>query len=249
MSENQTPQIKVLVPRERTTGELRVAATPETVEKMTARGLSVCVEQGAGERAGFLDSAYEAAGAVVAEATPELWRQADIVLKVGRLEATDAGHESEWLRAEAVVIGFLAPYDEASSVAHLATARVTSLAMELVPRITRAQSMDALSSQASLAGYKAALIGAARLGRYFPLLMTAAGTIKPSRVVVMGGGVAGLQSLATAKRLGAVVEVSDIRPRRQRAGRVARRQVHRPPGARGRGRERAATPARSRPSS
>ena len=203
--------IRALVPRERSPDEQRVAATPETVEKMVSKGVAVCVERGAGLNAGFLDEAYEEAGATLADGTAP-WSEADIVLKVSPLERGDGDDEASRLKQGAVVIGFLAPFDDLDTVGTLAERGVTSLSMELVPRITRAQSMDALSSQASIAGYKAVLLGAARLGRYFPLLMTAAGTIKPSRVVVMGGGVAGLQALATAKRLGAIVEVSDIRP-------------------------------------
>jgi NAD(P) transhydrogenase subunit alpha len=198
---------KVFVPKESRPGETRVAATPETVKRLTAAGLEVVVEAGAGEAAYFSDAAYEAAGARLERDGDGAWRSADAVLKVAPLTVDEAGA----LRSGAVGVGFLAPYRERETVERLAAGGVTSLAMELVPRITRAQPMDALSSQASIAGYKAALLAAARLPRYFPLLMTAAGTIPPARVVVMGAGVAGLQAIATARRLGAVVEVSDVR--------------------------------------
>lgn len=195
----------VFVPRESRSGERRVAATPETVRKMVAAGLTVRFEAGAGDAAHFVDARYEEAGAARVDAD-EGW-DADVVLTV-RTPTTEALAR---LRAGSVLLGFLDPYRELDAVRVLAERRVSALAMELIPRITRAQPMDALSSQASLAGYKAIAVAAARLDRYFPLLMTAAGTIPPARVVVMGAGVAGLQAVATAKRLGAVVEVSDIR--------------------------------------
>jgi proton-translocating NAD(P)+ transhydrogenase subunit alpha len=198
---------KVFVPKESRPGETRVAATPETVKRLAAAGLEVAVEAGAGEAAYFPDAAYEAAGARLERDGAAAWRSADAVLKVAPLTPDEAGA----LHSGAVVVGLLAPYRERETVERLAAGGVTALAMELVPRITRAQPMDALSSQASIAGYKAALLAAARLPRYFPLMMTAAGTIPPARVVVMGAGVAGLQAIATARRLGAVVEVSDVR--------------------------------------
>lgn len=195
----------VLVPRESRSGERRVAATPETVRKMVAAGLTVRFEVGAGEAAHFVDARYEEVGAARVDAD-EGW-DADVVLAV----RTPPAEALARLRAGSVLIGFLDPYRELDAVRVLTERRVSALAMELIPRITRAQPMDALSSQASLAGYKAIAVAAARLDRYFPLLMTAAGTIPPARVVVMGAGVAGLQAVATAKRLGAIVEVSDIR--------------------------------------
>jgi NAD(P) transhydrogenase subunit alpha len=207
--------VKVFVPRERSTAETRVAATPETVKRLVKEGLEVRVETDAGLRAHFTNARYEDAGAEVSSDLADLWGQADIVLKVGPLtnEIAELGtSESAALASGTIVIGLLDPYRQMEMVRQLATGGVTSLAMELLPRITRAQPMDALSSQANIAGYKAAILAAHRLGRYFPLLMTAAGTIPPARVVIMGAGVAGLQALATAKRLGAVVEVSDIRP-------------------------------------
>jgi NAD(P) transhydrogenase subunit alpha len=206
--------VKVFIPRERRLGETRVAATPETVRRMIKLGLEVAVERGAGEASLFHDAEFETAGAHLVADPSEAWESADVVLKVTPpgVFAGLPGHEAEGLKPGAVLISFLAPHRNLDMVRTLATGNVTSFALELVPRVTRAQSMDALSSQASIAGYKAVLLAAWRLSKYFPLLMTAAGTIKPSRVVVMGAGVAGLQAIATAKRLGAVVEVSDIRP-------------------------------------
>ncbi|HEY3571609.1 MAG TPA: Re/Si-specific NAD(P)(+) transhydrogenase subunit alpha [Thermoanaerobaculia bacterium] len=198
--------MKVFVPRERRPGETRVAATPETVRRMIKLGLEVAVERGAGEASLFQNSEFEAAGATLLDNPAAGWEGADVVLKV---TPPDAGEGR--LKPGAVLIGFLAPYRHPDMVRALAAGNVTSLALELVPRVTRAQPMDALSSQASIAGYKAVLLAAWRLPKYLPLLMTAAGTIKPARVVIMGAGVAGLQAIATAKRLGAVVEVSDIR--------------------------------------
>lgn len=204
---------KVFIPRERRPGETRVAATPETVKRMVKQGLEVAVEQGAGVASLFSDGEFEAAGARLVSHPATAWESADVVLKVtspGVFEGLP-GHEAEGLKPGAVLIGLLAPYRNLDMVRTLATGHVTSLALELVPRVTRAQPMDALSSQASISGYKAVILAAWRLPKYLPLLMTAAGTIKPARVVVMGAGVAGLQAIATAKRLGAVVEVSDIR--------------------------------------
>jgi NAD(P) transhydrogenase subunit alpha len=197
----------VFIPRERRPGESRVAATPETVRRMLKAGLDVAIERGAGESAFFADAAYEAAGARLLDDPAAGWG-ADIVLTVGPPQPAEAAA----LRQGALLAGLLAPHRNPELVQRLAQGGVTALAMELIPRVTRAQSMDALSSQASIAGYKAVLLAALRLGKYFPLLMTAAGTVPPARVVILGAGVAGLQAIATARRLGAVVEVSDIRP-------------------------------------
>ncbi|HXO18680.1 MAG TPA: Re/Si-specific NAD(P)(+) transhydrogenase subunit alpha [Thermoanaerobaculia bacterium] len=212
--------LNVMIPKERRPGETRVAATPETVKKMVKEGFAVSVEQGAGAGAFFLDAEYEAAGAQVTR-DPD-WSAADVLLQVRTPPVAEAPEAPERagagesaalsLRPGALLISLLAPHRNLPLVRRLADGNVTSLAMELVPRITRAQGMDALSSQASIGGYKAVLIAASRLPRYLPLLMTAAGTIKPARLVVMGAGVAGLQAVATARRLGAVVEVSDVRP-------------------------------------
>ncbi|HEY0515089.1 MAG TPA: Re/Si-specific NAD(P)(+) transhydrogenase subunit alpha [Thermoanaerobaculia bacterium] len=206
--------VKVFIPRERRPGETRVAATPETVRRMAKLGLEVVVERGAGEASLFQDAEFETAGARLVADPAEAWESADVVLKVtppGDFPGLP-GHEAEGLKPGAVLIGFLAPHRNLDMVRTLAAGNVTSISLELIPRVTRAQSMDALSSQASIAGYKAVLLAGWRLSKYLPLLMTAAGTIKPARVVIMGAGVAGLQAIATAKRLGAVVEVSDIRP-------------------------------------
>jgi NAD(P) transhydrogenase subunit alpha len=206
--------VKVFIPRERRPGETRVAATPETARRMAKLGLEVQVERRAGEASLFRDQDFEAAGAILVADPAAAWEAADVVLKVTPPAAFEGlpGHEAEGLKPGAVLIGFLAPHRNLDMVRTLAAGNVTSFAMELIPRVTRAQPMDALSSQASIAGYKAVLLAAWRLPKYLPLLMTAAGTIKPARVVVMGAGVAGLQAVATARRLGAVVEVSDIRP-------------------------------------
>ncbi|MEM6795580.1 MAG: Re/Si-specific NAD(P)(+) transhydrogenase subunit alpha [Acidobacteriota bacterium] len=199
--------VKVFIPKETAAGETRVAATPETVKKMIARGLEVSVENSAGHSAHVVDPGYREVGASLVDDRAAALAEADAVLTVSGLEAAEIGT----LRRGAVLVGLLAPHQNHDAVRALRDGGQSALAMELVPRISRAQSMDALSSQASIAGYKAVLMAAFRLGKYFPLLMTAAGTIKPARVVVMGAGVAGLQAVATAKRLGAVVEVSDIR--------------------------------------
>jgi NAD(P) transhydrogenase subunit alpha len=198
----------VFIPRERRRGETRVAATPETVKKMAKSGLEVTLERGAGELAFFRDADYETAGARLEDDPARGWSAADIVLKVTAPEPAEAAG----LRSGALLIGLLAPHRELDLVRLLAERGATSLAMELIPRITRAQTMDALSSQANIGGYKAVLLAALHLPKYVPLLMTAAGTIKPARMVIMGAGVAGLQAIATARRLGAIVEVSDIRP-------------------------------------
>ena len=203
---------KVLIPKERIAGETRVAATPETVAKLIALGLEVEVEHDAGKAASLLDEAYAEAGAAVGGGGEACWRAADVVLKVGPLASGDGADEVAWLARGSLLIGLLAPFDQRDTVRRLAEGGVTSLPIELLPRTTKAQSMDVLSSQANIAGYRAAVMAALRLDRYFPLLMTAAGTVRPAKVVVIGAGVAGLQALATARRLGAVVEVSDIRP-------------------------------------
>jgi len=197
---------RVFVPQETRTAEHRVAAVPETVKKMVQAGFTVEVQRGAGVAAGFTDAAYEAAGATIV-ASAATMKTADVVLKVSEPLVT----EVDALRGGAILLSLLDPYRNLPLVRRLAERQVTSFAMELVPRTTRAQAMDVLSSQASIAGYKAVLLAASRIGKYFPLMMTAAGTVQPSRVVILGAGVAGLQALATAKRLGAIVEVSDVR--------------------------------------
>lgn len=205
--------LNVFVPKESRPGERRVAASPDSVKRMVKAGLAVHLESGAGDAAGLLDEAFVKVGARIAADPGEMWRSADVVLKVGPLGANHALgiNEIEALKPGAVLIGFLDPFNLAV-VRRYTERRTTTLSMELIPRITRAQEMDALSSQASIAGYRAVLLAATRVGKYFPLMTTAAGTIPPARVVVLGAGVAGLQAIATAKRLGSVVEVSDVRP-------------------------------------
>ncbi len=206
--------VRVLVTKERVEGETRVAATPDTVKQLVSRGAEVYVEAGAGENAFIGDHEYEAAGAVIARNPREAWSAADVVLKVRAptQSAEFGGDELDALKPGALLIGLLSPWSDIERVRQLAERDVSALAMELVPRITRAQKMDALSSQASIAGYKAVLLASAELPKYCPMLMTAAGTVRPARVVVLGAGVAGLQAIATARRLGAVVEASDVRP-------------------------------------
>jgi NAD(P) transhydrogenase subunit alpha len=202
------PLIHLLIPQERQPGEARVAATPETVHRLRARGLRFSMEAGAGSAAGFSDAAYAEAGAEVLRATEVAWGAVDGVLCV----QAPPVEQLEQLRSGALLLGMLAPHRAHGLAERLQAREVTALALELLPRISRAQTMDALSSQANIAGYKAVLLGAAALDRYMPMLMTAAGTIQPARVLILGAGVAGLQALATARRLGAVVTVSDVRP-------------------------------------
>jgi NAD(P) transhydrogenase subunit alpha len=196
--------MKVSVPKESASGETRVAIVPEVVKKLTAGGIEVVVEPGAGEASHVLDSALQEAGAKL-EAGAGF--SGDVVAKVQPPSADEIGR----LRQGSVLIAFLQPLTNGDVAKSLATAGVTSFAMEAVPRITRAQSMDALSSQATVAGYRAALIGAQEIGRFFPMLTTAAGTIRPAKVLVLGAGVAGLQAIATARRLGGVVSAFDVR--------------------------------------
>ncbi|CAN7742845.1 Re/Si-specific NAD(P)(+) transhydrogenase subunit alpha [Acidovorax sp. LjRoot66] len=193
------------VPAESMAGETRVAVTPETVKKLKAQGHTLRIEAGAGIAASVTDAAYEAAGAEITDAAGA-WG-ADLLLKV----RCPSEAEAPRLRAGTTVVGMLNPFD-AAGLQRLATAGVTAYALEAAPRTTRAQSMDVLSSQANIAGYKAVMIAADRYQRFFPMLMTAAGTVKAARVVILGVGVAGLQAIATAKRLGAVIEASDVRP-------------------------------------
>jgi len=193
------------VPREAAAGETRVAVTPETVKKLKAQGQTVRVEAGAGVAASVTDAAYVAAGAEITDRAGALG--CDLVLKV----RSPKGDELPLMKRGANLVGMLNPFDRPGLEA-LAAAGLTSFALEAAPRTTRAQSMDVLSSQANIAGYKAVMIAADRYQRFFPMLMTAAGTVKAARVVILGVGVAGLQAIATAKRLGAVIEASDVRP-------------------------------------
>jgi NAD(P) transhydrogenase subunit alpha len=197
--------MRIGIPVEIGPGETRVAATPETVKKFAAGGRhSVMVQSGAGSGASIPDSEFTAAGATLGCAA-DVYSQSDIVLKVARPEPS----ELPLLRRGSILIGLLSPHEDLSD---LAATGVTAFAMERLPRITRAQNMDVLSSQANIAGYKAVIVGAHEYGRFMPMLMTAAGTVKAARVLVLGAGVAGLQAIATAKRLGAVIEAFDVRP-------------------------------------
>jgi NAD(P) transhydrogenase subunit alpha len=201
------------VPREIQEGERRVALVPDAVKALVGDGLEVLVEAGAGAAAGFLDDAYQAAGATLEADARALFSRADVLVKVQPPGPRAGGaDEVEWLRSDGVLIGFLKPLDQPELAARLAQRGVTAFSMELMPRITRAQSMDALSSQSTIAGYRAVLLAANALPKIFPMMVTAAGTLSPSRVLVIGAGVAGLQAIATARRLGAVVEAYDTRP-------------------------------------
>ena len=200
--------MKTGVPSETLPGERRVALVPDVAARLAGAGFEVAVEAGAGNGAGFTDDAYREAGASVVSDRAALLAAADVVLSVQPVPLADVA----CLRSGAATISFLQPATQGPIVEALAARGVTAFSLELLPRISRAQSMDALSSQASLAGYKAVLMGANRLGKFFPMLMTAAGTIAPARVLVLGAGVAGLQAIATARRLGAVVEAYDVRP-------------------------------------
>jgi H+-translocating NAD(P) transhydrogenase subunit alpha len=200
--------MKLAVLKERRAGEARVAATPESAKKLKGLGLEVIAESGAGAGARISDDDYKAAGAAIADASAAALRDADIVLKVRPPDA----HEIAAMKSGAILVALLAPYTEKDTIAELAARGVNAFAMEFIPRISRAQSMDVLSSQANLAGYKAVIDAAATFGRAFPMMMTAAGTIAPARAFVMGVGVAGLQAIATARRLGAIVSATDVRP-------------------------------------
>ncbi|HKM73241.1 MAG TPA: Re/Si-specific NAD(P)(+) transhydrogenase subunit alpha [Stellaceae bacterium] len=205
--------MKVAIVKERRAFERRVAASPDTVKRMVGMRLDVVAESGAGEGACFADGSFAAAGASIAPDAAAALRDADIVLKVQRpLIGDEAGSdELSHMKRGAVLIGLLQPLRYPAEIDAYAAAGIIAFAIELLPRITRAQAMDALSSQANLAGYKAALEAADEFGRAFPMMMTAAGTIKAARVLVMGAGVAGLQAIATARRLGAIVSATDVR--------------------------------------
>ncbi len=198
----------VAVTRERKAGETRVAATPETVKKLVGAGFSVIVEAGAGAGSSYPDADYAAAGATVAKTLKDALAKADILFKVRGPEAD----EIAVLKAGTIVVATLNPYGDKSTLTALAKAKATAFAMEFVPRITRAQVMDVLSSQANLAGYRAVIEGAEAYGKAMPMMMTAAGTVAAAKVFIMGVGVAGLQAIATARRLGAVVTATDVRP-------------------------------------
>ncbi len=200
--------MRIGIPAEIRSGETRVAATPETVKKLAAGGKhALLVQAGAGDGAAIPDAEFKAAGATIAGSAGEVYSQSDIVLKVRGPDAS----ELPQLKRGSILAGLLNPYD-AAGIEALAKTGITGFAMEWLPRITRAQSMDVLSSQANIAGYKAVIVAADEYRRFMPMLMTAAGTVKAARVLVLGAGVAGLQAIATAKRLGAVIEAFDVRP-------------------------------------
>jgi NAD(P) transhydrogenase subunit alpha len=198
----------VAVPKETTARETRVALTPDLVTEVQKMGLEVWVESGAGALSYASDEQYEKAGAKIVKNASDLYGSAAMVLKVQK----PSQEEMAQMKPGTILICFLWALSDADLVEQLKKAKLTALGMEAIPRITRAQNMDALSSMSSLAGYKSVLLGAAHLGKYLPMMMTAAGTIKPSRVLILGAGVAGLQAIATAKRLGAMVEAFDVRP-------------------------------------
>jgi H+-translocating NAD(P) transhydrogenase subunit alpha len=211
-SGGEAASMKIAIPKERRAHESRVAASPDTVKRLVGMGLEVVVEAGAGAGASYIDAAYSAAGASIAADAAAAMGTADIILKVQRPIIEEGGtSELVHMKSGAVLIGMLQPLQHPDEVAAYAKAGLVAFAMELIPRITRAQSMDVLSSQANLAGYRAVLDAATEFGRAFPMMMTAAGTIAPARVLVMGAGVAGLQAIATARRLGGVVSATDVR--------------------------------------
>ena len=204
--------MKIAIPRERMPGETRVAATPDIVKKYVGLGFEVIVETGAGETAAMTDAEYQAAGASIGGNEQETLGQADVVLKVQRPLLNGNANELALLKPGTVLVAQLAALTHRDEVEAYAKAGVTAFALELMPRISRAQSMDILSSQNNLAGYKAVIDGAAEYGSALPMMMTAAGTVPPAKVFIMGVGVAGLQAIATARRLGAVVTATDVRP-------------------------------------
>ena len=200
---------KILIPIETASGERRVSATPSAVKKLKGLGCEVFVESSAGELSGFNDTLYkDSGGEIVSKSNINIWENADVVFCV----QTPSESNLSKLKKGAILLGLLNPYANEKLQKTITSKKISALSMELLPRISRAQSSDVLSSQANIAGYKAVLLAASELDRYFPMLMTAAGTVQPAKVVVLGGGVAGLQAVATAKRLGAIVFVSDIRP-------------------------------------
>ncbi len=200
--------MKIAIPSEIDEGEPRVAATPDTIKKLKGLGADVVIEAGAGVASGVLDSEFEAAGATIARTKADVLKDADMVLRVRRPSTA----EMALYKKGALVIAIMDPYGNEAALSELANAGVTAFAMELMPRITRAQVMDVLSSQANLAGYRAVIDAAAEYGRAIPMMMTPAGTVPAAKIFIMGAGVAGLQAIATARRLGAIVTATDVRP-------------------------------------
>jgi len=200
--------MKISIPKEIVHNETRVAATPQTVKELIKAGYEVNIETGAGSSSFISDKDFENAGANIINSTIELFKDSDIIIKV----ATPTNDEIELLPKKSILVSFFQPTIELEKVKSISNKNITGLSMHLVPRTTLAQKMDALSSQANIAGYKAVLMGSSHMNVYMPLLMTAAGTIRPAKVLILGAGVAGLQAIATAKRLGAQVEAFDVRP-------------------------------------
>jgi H+-translocating NAD(P) transhydrogenase subunit alpha len=205
---HETTRMKIAVPRETAAGETRVALTPQAAQALIGDGVEVIVERGAGAGSFISDESFSEAGATIVPDAAALYSQADVVVRVGRPSDEEIG----MLRAGTVVIGTLGTLSNPQLAQTLAKADVTAISMDAIPRITRAQSMDTLSSQATVGGYKAVLVAAAKLPKFMPLLTTAAGTVRPARGIIMGAGVAGLMAIGTARRLGAVVEATDVRP-------------------------------------
>jgi NAD(P) transhydrogenase subunit alpha len=202
----------VSVPKESASGERRVALTPDVVKRLVGQGVEVRIEHDAGRTASHSDALYESAGATIVSDRDAVWREADVVLRVQRPMISGERDEVALLSEGAVVVGMLQPATNADLVNRLAKQRVTSFSLDQLPRITRAQTMDVLSSMSTIAGYRAVLLAAANNAKFFPMLITAAGTIAPAKVLILGAGVAGLQAIATARRLGAVVVAFDVRP-------------------------------------
>ncbi|HZN97080.1 MAG TPA: Re/Si-specific NAD(P)(+) transhydrogenase subunit alpha [Gemmatimonadales bacterium] len=205
--------MRIGVPRETLPGERRVALVPESGKKLIQAGYAISIESGAGQEAGFSDAAYRDVGVTVEPDPAALLRASDLVLKVNAPGSRNGqGSETEWMREGAIYVGSLMPLRNLNAVRALAARRITAFSTDAIPRTTRAQSMDTLSSMANIAGYKGALLAATELNKYFPMLMTAAGTVPPAKVFIIGAGVAGLQAIATARRLGANVFATDVRP-------------------------------------
>ncbi|MCZ6857847.1 MAG: Re/Si-specific NAD(P)(+) transhydrogenase subunit alpha, partial [Gemmatimonadetes bacterium] len=202
----------IAIPRETLDGERRVALVPDMAKRLVGKGITVRVEQGAGVAAGYPDDLYAKAGAEVVADTAALWGGGDVVLKIHMPREVGGRHEAELMREGAVLVGFLLPLANPDGVRKLVGRKVTSFSLDQLPRISRAQSMDVLSAMSTVTGYKAVLMAGAAVGKFFPMLVTAAGTIAPSKALVLGAGVAGLQAIATARRLGAVVQAFDVRP-------------------------------------
>ena len=204
--------MRIAVPKETSPGERRVALVPESCKKLILAGYEIAVESGAGDAAGYADPSYREAGAAIESAPAALFGSADLIVKVTAPAIARERDETEWMRPGAIYLGSLMPLRNLEAVRALAARRVTAFSTDAIPRTTRAQAMDTLSSMANISGYKGVLLAAAELDRYFPMLMTAAGMVRPAKVFVIGAGVAGLQAIATARRLGAAVTATDVRP-------------------------------------